>query len=49
MLMAITVALSDADVPESPSTGYTAVPFARGQVHAAAVEHTQGRLTYGRA
>src|SRR4030095_2144402 len=47
--LAITVALSDEDVPESLSAAYPAFTFARGMVHAVAGEHMKGRFAEVRA
>ena len=47
--LAVTVALSDEDVPASLSAAYPAFTFARGMVHAVAGEHMKGRFTEVRA
>jgi toluene monooxygenase electron transfer component len=47
--LAITVALSDEDVPESLSAAYPAFTFARGMVHAVVGEHMKGRFAEVRA
>ena len=47
--LAITVALSDEDVPESLSAAYPAFTFARGMVHAVAAEHMKDRFAEVRA
>jgi toluene monooxygenase electron transfer component len=47
--LAITVALSDEDVPASLSAAYPAFTFARGMVHAVAGEHMKGRFAEIRA
>jgi toluene monooxygenase electron transfer component len=47
--LAITVALSDEDVPASLSAAYPAFRFARGMVHAVAGEHMKGRFAEVRA
>ena len=47
--LAITVALSDEDVPASLSAAYPAFTFARGFVHAVAGEHMKGRFSEVRA
>jgi toluene monooxygenase electron transfer component len=47
--LAITVALSDEDVPASLSEKYPAFTFARGMVHAVAAEHMKDRFAEMRA
>jgi len=47
--LAVTVALSDEDVPASLSAAYPAFTFARGMVHAVAGEHMKGRFAEVRA
>ena len=47
--LAITVALSDEDVPESLSAAYPAFTFARGFVHSVAGESMKGRFAEVRA
>ena len=47
--LAITIALSDEDVPDSLSAAYPGFAFARGFVHAVAGERMQGRFADVRA
>jgi NAD(P)H-flavin reductase/ferredoxin len=47
--LAITIALSDEDIPASLSAAYPAFTFARGFVHSVAGEHMKGRFAEVRA
>ena len=47
--LAVTIALSDEDVPASMPAAYPGLTFARGLVHAVAGEHMRGRFADVRA